>query len=49
MAQLLGALSGLEEDLGSVPSIPMVTHNCLQLQFQGSNALFWPPWELQRM
>lgn len=29
------ALATLEEDLGSVPTILMVAHNCLELQFQG--------------
>jgi hypothetical protein len=35
MAQWLGALAALPEDLSSVPSTHMTAHNHLQLQFQG--------------
>lgn len=43
MAQQLGALAGLSEDLGSIPNTEMVAHNCLQL-FQG---FLLPPGPLQ--
>jgi len=34
MAQQLGALAALAEDIGSIPSTHMTTHNHLSLQFQ---------------
>lgn len=40
MAQQVGALAVLADDASSVPSIHM------ELQSQGSNALFWPTWAL---
>ena len=35
MAQWLGALTALPEDLGSIPSTHMAAHNCLKIQLQG--------------
>jgi hypothetical protein len=35
MAQCLGALAVLAENLGSIPGTQIEAHNCLQLQFQG--------------
>jgi hypothetical protein len=35
MAQQLRALAALLEDLGSIPSIQLVVHNHLYLQFRG--------------
>jgi hypothetical protein len=42
MAQQLRALPALAEDLGSIPATHRAAHNCLQLQFQGTNTPFWP-------
>lgn len=45
VAQPLGVLAALVEDLGLVPSTRMAAHNHLELQFQEIlDALFWPPW-----
>ena len=46
MAQWLRAMAALAKELGLIPSMPMVAHNHLQLQSQGSSALFWPSWAL---
>lgn len=34
----------LQEDTDPTARTHMMAHNCLQLQFQGSNTLRWPPW-----
>jgi hypothetical protein len=39
----LGALAALAGDMGFIPSTHMTAHNYLQIQFLGSNTLFWPP------
>ena len=49
MAQQLRALIALAEDLGSVPNTYMVVRDCLELEFQGSNAIFWTPWALSHV
>jgi hypothetical protein len=36
MAQQLSALSALPKDVCSIPSTYVVAHDCLQLQFQGT-------------
>lgn len=41
MAQQLGALPALLEDLGLVPTTPMVFYSLEKLQFQEISGLFW--------
>ena len=46
MAQGLRTQVTLAEDWGSVPSTHMTANTFPYLQFQGFQALFWPPWVL---
>jgi hypothetical protein len=46
MTQELRNLAVLPEDSGSIPSTHIVAHSLLELQSQGSNALFWTLWAL---
>lgn len=41
MAQQLGELPVLMEDLGLVPTTPMVSYSLVKLQFQEISGLFW--------
>lgn len=49
-AQVVRSNTASAEDQGSVPSPPhWVAHNCLKLQFLGSQTIFWPLQACARM
>lgn len=47
MIQQLQALAAPPEDLGVIPSIPVVANGLCNVSFTGSHALFWLPGELE--